>query len=429
MPARSPLSEMQLPPVGSHSKHAPEHLEKGSPVSGCVLSPGQAPTPETCMSPLLRFTATPGSKGEQLKGGSKQAGRGMARKAPTPKATTGKHAAGFRDAHATPDARKHALPELEASLCNLHGSPLSPPDIGAAEKACRAPAISSLERPSALSRDPQGAAATDALVSTAASPFQAAASAPPFGCGLSIEQQPGSDGVHRARTVLTVQGLDPLPGSGSPLDSPALLQGASTPIARGVRPRVPSLNLSGSLRISMEAITPPCSFPLRGHAAEAAVTDRHLSTSSARSLSSDEDGGGFHPQPNQEQNARLNGAIKGTCTLAQPAKQDRGAYGGWGPLRDGRRGEEADSDGGCLEDCMPTGRSMQEAVYELGIQNDSKGSRILGETSTFLVASAETTEPPKAASGQDFHKDQGSGQQEVAVPVSAPSKAEVDACP
>ena len=428
MPARSPLSEMQLPPVGSHSKHTSEHLQKGSPVSGCVLSPGETPTAETCMSPLLRFTATPGSKGEQLRRGPKQAGRGAARRAPTPKTTAGRHMAGFRDGHATPDARKHALPELEASLCNLHGSPLSPSDIAAADKACRAPAVTSSERPPPISRDPSGAAAVDALQSTAASPFQAAAAAPPFGCALSRERS-GSGGARQAHTVLTVQGLDQMPESGSPLDSPALMQGASTPRARGMRPRVPSLNLSGSLRISMEAITPPCSFPLRGHAAEAAVTDRHLSTSSARSPCSNEDGVHFPVQATYEQPARLAGALKGTCAQGQPGKQDMDAYGGWGPLRDGRREEEGDSDADCLEDCMPTVRGMQEAVSELGVQYDSKGSRILGETSTFLVAPAETTKPPKAAVEHDVVSDEGSRQQKVADPASAPSEAEVNDCP
>ena len=53
-------------------------------------------------------------------------------------------------------------------------------------------------------------------------------------------------------------------GKGATQDAEVSADVAS-PSARGLRHKVPLLNLtSGSLRMSAEAITPPCSFPLRG---------------------------------------------------------------------------------------------------------------------------------------------------------------------
>ena len=413
LPARSPLSEMQLPPVVLQPQPTPQNLDKGSPSTVTVLqllSPGQTPTAETCLSPQLRFRATPGSTGEQLRRAPKQGARGAARKAPTPKTAGAKRAAHFNAGRAASDAGKHGVPDVEASLCNLHGSPLSPPDLTAADKARGLPATSTLAGQSTASRD-QGCV-DEALQSTAASPFQAAAGAPPFGANLDSR-------------------LDPLPEDGSPLASPALLEGASTPRARGARPRVPSLNLSGSLRISVEATTPPCSFPLRGHAAEA-VTDRRLSACSARSLSSDDEDGRFLVQATYEHARPLDNAHAariGTSKLAEPGKQEVGNAGGWGPLYDGQRREAEDSDGERETDCMPTARSTEQALYELGKQETAQSGTILGETSTFLAARAHPKEELiKAVTNNNEHNKREDKQQEAAAPKSTPSKAQVCAC-
>ncbi len=427
VPARSPLSEMQLPPAGSQSKLTPKHTGKSSPIGIALLqseSSGQTPTAEDCMSPVLCFAATPGSAGGQLRRGPKHAGRGAGRKTPTPNSAGAKHAAKESPGNNAPQAGKHGVPDVEASLCNLHGSPLSPSDLGTADRARKLPAMSSLACQSAAGRETQNM--DEALQSTAASPFQAAAGVPLPGSDPSAAQNPGGGAGHRGRRV-SVPGLDPLPEDSSPLASPALMEGASSPRVRGARPRVPSLNLSGSLRISVEATTPPCSFPLRGKAAEA-PSDRRFSACSARSLSSDEEDERFNVQATYQQAAppdSAHAARIGTSKLAQPRRHGTGDEDGWGPPYNGGRGEAEDSDAEGSVDYMPTARSTEQAVYELGSHGGAKGSSILEETSTFLAA--RTPELPRPAPNRDALDARDTKQQDATVPSPSPAKAQVNA--
>ena len=214
---RSPLSEVHLPGVGrggphwagsSNAQRSPS-LSKVLAKSPCPAKPRADATPplQACLSPQLGAARVGGSSQEERRS-DEEARRSVSRKRPPARQAPG----------GTPPPQGTATlgypPQMDVSRCNLHGSPASPAHRGgdAGSAHCNA-AGDSGERQLRL--------------------FE------PSGHGEGFGAAPG----------------------------------VSTPGSRGLQVSVPRLDLSrsGSLRISLEATTPPCSFPLGGRRAAGAA--------------------------------------------------------------------------------------------------------------------------------------------------------------
>jgi hypothetical protein len=322
---RSPLAEVQLPAAGTPSSQPKTGAEVDSPaarrMSGShrILSQslsGTPPVAEACLSPTVHPAVVPGRPADpHQRAGQKLPRRGL-KNAHTPTV-----AAAAAAAFAAENMHLQKVPEMDASLCNIQGSPLSPMDAAAPQHCGHQAAIGCRPASNTMFQSAQEwHNEAEALRSTAASPFVgdsaqsslyvsqihggSCANGPSFTAGLpkpsgaaatAIEGHPAGGeaaGRHQhqhggsAQRALDTE-RDPVVVVEVP--SPRVSPGeAVTPTISAARVKVPALRLSDSVRISVEATTPPCSFPLRGAAAGFGRAEaRPANSPSARTTLSD----------------------------------------------------------------------------------------------------------------------------------------------